>query len=91
MILAIIVWLFNEAQTSKGRLDTHFSFVNIKFRAFVEAGNDITTEADIYEALQHEGGIRGNTVMWLDGWKLNGPTIKKDPGPRTRSSGVTAW
>ena len=36
LTLAILAWLFNEAQTSKGRLDTHFSFVNTFFRAYIE-------------------------------------------------------
>jgi hypothetical protein len=40
-------WIFTKAQTGKGHLDMHYSFVNTKFRAYIEDGNDITIKEDI--------------------------------------------
>jgi hypothetical protein len=38
---------YTEAQTGKGRLDTHFSFVNTVFRTYVESGKDTRTEREM--------------------------------------------
>ena len=34
-------WIFTEAQTGKGKLDTYFSFLNTKLKSFVEDDNNI--------------------------------------------------
>ena len=59
-------WIFTEAQTGRGRLDTHFSFVNIVLKSFVEDGNNIDLEEDIFNALSFKGGIAGATVILFD-------------------------
>ena len=59
-------WIFTEAQTGRGRLDTHFSFVNIVLKSFVEDGNNIDLEEDIFKALCFKGGIAGATVILFD-------------------------
>ena len=62
-------WIFTEAQTGRGRLDTHFSFVN----SYVADGNDIATENDIFKAMQFNGGIAGCDVLLLNLSKLPKP------------------
>ena len=48
-------WIFTKAQTGKGQLDTHYSFVNTKFRAYIEDGNDITIKEDIFKSFWEQG------------------------------------
>jgi len=52
-------WVFTEAQTGRGRLETHFSYIKSELKAFVEDGSDIVLEDDILEALSFRGGIAG--------------------------------
>ncbi len=66
----VVVWIYIEAQTGKGRLDTHFSFVNILFRSYLESGKDIKTVQDMYAALCHNGGLMGSMAVLVDGDKL---------------------
>lgn len=44
-------WRYTEACTGKIRLDTHYSFVNLKLKVYVQDGNNVTTEKDIVDAL----------------------------------------
>ena len=37
-------WIITEAQTGKSKLDVHFSFLNIKFKSFIEDDNYIVVE-----------------------------------------------
>lgn len=60
-------WLFTEAQTGKGRLDTHFSFVNTVIKSWVEEDNKLDLEEDIYKALSYNQGLAGTTVVLLSG------------------------
>lgn len=70
-------WIFTEAQAGRGRLDTHFSYVNTVFKSLVEDGNDILTEDHIIDALAFDGGIAGTTGILLDCANLQGETISK--------------
>jgi hypothetical protein len=60
-------WLYYEAQTGRGRLDTHFSYLNRVFHSYVVDNNNIVVEEDIYSALQYRGGVAGTTVLLLNG------------------------
>jgi hypothetical protein len=64
--LKVIQWTYTEAQTGKGRLDSHFSFVNILFHSYAKGGHDIRTEQQIYDALCHNGGLMGSTAALVD-------------------------
>lgn len=71
-------WLFTEAQTGKTRLDAHFSFIKNRFQAYIEDGNDILIEGDIFKALCFNGGLAGTTVVWLNADALcSTKTLKK--------------
>jgi hypothetical protein len=56
-------WMFNEAQTGKSRLDTHFSYLNIHFKSYIASKNDLTCEDHIFDALQYRDGIAGTTAV----------------------------
>eukprot|EP00957_Ditylum_brightwellii_P203889 15336682-Ditylum_brightwellii.AAC.1 len=58
----IIRWIYTEAQTGRGRLDTHFSYMNLKIKSFLEDGNDVLVEKDIIRALSFQGGVAGTTA-----------------------------
>ena len=75
--LKVSRWIFTEAQTGRGRLDTHFSYLNVKFSSYVEDGNDMTTEQHIFQALAHNGGIAGTTSVLLDASRLVGKLLNK--------------
>lgn len=70
-------WIFTEAQTGRGKLDTHFSYLNTVFKSFIEDGNDILTEEHILDALAFNGGVAGTTGILLDCTNLRGDTISK--------------
>lgn len=70
-------WIFTEAQTGRGKLDTHFSYLNKVFKSFVEDGNNILIEEDILEALAFDDGVAGTTGILLDCSKLTGEAISK--------------
>ena len=59
-------WLFTEEQTGRGRLDTHFSFLNIKFNSYVEYSNDMVSEDNIFQAMTHREGVTGTTAILLN-------------------------
>lgn len=52
-------WIFTETKTDQGYLNTHFSYLIIIRKAFVEEGNNITLEEHILDALLCRGGIAG--------------------------------
>ena len=59
-------WIYTEVQTSKCKLNTHFSFLNIKFNSYVEDSNDIVVEDDIAGVITFAGGVQRTTVQWID-------------------------
>lgn len=59
-------WLFTEAQTGRGRLDTHFSYINVFLKGYVENDKIVTREEHIFQALSYNEGIAGTTVTLLD-------------------------
>ena len=56
-------WIFTEAQTGRGRLDTHFSFVNLHMHSYVGFSTNITTENDIFKATQFNSMALLQAVM----------------------------
>ena len=75
--LNIAKWIYTEAQTGRGRLDTHFSYINIMLKSYVEDGHNIDLEEDIVKALSYRGGIAGTTVVLVDASDLTGTTLQK--------------
>lgn len=55
-------WTFFEPQTGKSQCDTHFSYVGNALRSFVNAGHDMTTPRDIFDALK-EYPIANATIL----------------------------
>eukprot|EP00559_Dactyliosolen_fragilissimus_P007958 CAMPEP_0184871406 /NCGR_PEP_ID=MMETSP0580-20130426/40701_1 /TAXON_ID=1118495 /ORGANISM="Dactyliosolen fragilissimus" /LENGTH=1005 /DNA_ID=CAMNT_0027374063 /DNA_START=1121 /DNA_END=4139 /DNA_ORIENTATION=- len=70
-------WIFTEAQTGRGRLDTHFSYLNLILKSYVEDGNDVMLEEHILEAMSFRGGIAGTSGVLLNCEKLIGLAISK--------------
>jgi len=70
-------WVFTEAQTGRGRLDTHFSYINLVLKAFVEDGNNVVLEDHILEALSFRGGIAGTAVLLYNCSNLPSKTLEK--------------
>ena len=62
--LRITKWIYTEACTGKNRLDTHFSYVNLKLKLHVMDGNNVITEKDICEAISYYEGIAGTTAKF---------------------------
>lgn len=75
--IKIAKWIFTEAQTGRGCLDTHFSYINIWLKSYVEDGFNVTMEEDIVKALSHRGGIAGTTAVLVDATTLHGTTLNK--------------
>ena len=75
--IKFVKWIFTEAQTGRGRLDTHFSYINIMLRSYVEDGHNIDLEEDIVKALSYRGGLAGTTVVLVDASDLTGKTLHK--------------
>ena len=65
-LLVISRWIFAEAQTSKRKLDAHFSFLNIKLKSFVEDDNYIIVEDNIVQGISSLDGVKGTTVYLVD-------------------------
>ena len=65
-------WIYTEACTGKGRIDTHFAFIALILKSFVLKGNDICTEEDIYNAMSSGAGLAGTSAVLFDGSKLTG-------------------
>ena len=53
-------------QTRKSKLDIHFSFLNTKFKSFVEDENDIVIEDNIAKAIAFAGSVQGTTSKLID-------------------------
>lgn len=70
-------WIYTEAQTGCGRLDTHFSFVNVVLKSFVQDGNDVVLEDDIVNVMSFQGGIAGTTIVLLNCEELPKSSINK--------------
>jgi hypothetical protein len=49
--LTVVKWIYIEAHTGKGQLDTHFAFVDTVFQSYIESGKEIRTEQQIHDAL----------------------------------------
>ncbi len=81
----IVLWVNSEAQKGKTRLDCHFSYVDLRFRKFVQARNEILTGVDIFDALKLDSGIRGTTAILLDMRSVNRP-FKTVPAFQVNSS-----
>jgi hypothetical protein len=88
--LQIVKWINTEAQTGKGRLDTHFSFVNTLFKSYVQDGNNILTEDDIFNALCFQGGVTGATAILINGQNLHSfdKVLRDKKEFKTRKTGV---
>ena len=72
-------WIFTEAHTGKTRLDTHYSFINKTFQAYVEYDNEILIEDDIVKATSFNGGIFGTTTVLVDAENIFGKrALKKE-------------
>ena len=69
--------MITEAQTSRGRLDTHFFYFNLILKSFVEDGNDVTLEEHILDAMKFRNGIAGTMGVLVNFNELNGPSISK--------------
>ena len=65
-------WIFSEAQTGKTRSDTHYSFLNNNFQAYVEDENDILIEDYSVKTIRFNGGIDGTTDVIVDAAALFG-------------------
>ena len=70
--LVLSRWVFTEAQTGKTRLDTHYSFLNKNYQAYVDDDNDILIEDDIMKSIIFNGGISGNTAVLVGAVALFG-------------------
>ena len=81
-------WIYTEACTGKNRLDTHFSYVNKKMKAYVLDGFDIITEKDICDAISYHDGIAGTTAVLFDGAELEGPVLKNNKEFKASKTGV---
>lgn len=73
----ILTWIFIEAQTRRGWLDTHFSYFKLILKAFVVDRNDILLEDDIVHDLSFRAGIARTTTVLLDSAQLPRPATSK--------------
>ena len=72
-------WIFTEVQTGKTRLDTLYSFLNIKFQVYVEDNNGILIEDDIVKGISFNGGISRTAAVIVDAANIFGKrTLKKN-------------
>ena len=70
-------WIFTEAQTGRGRLDTHFAYVNCIIKSYVQDGNNIVLEEHILKALSFNGGLAGTSAILVNCSDLEGPCVTK--------------
>lgn len=75
--IRVVKWIYTEAQTGRGRLDTHFSYVNVILRSYVEDRFDTAIEDDIAKAIAHRNGIAGTAAVLINASALEGPALKK--------------
>ena len=52
------------------------------FKSFIEYGNNITTEEDMFNAFQYKWGMAGKKVILLDAPTINHPILKKISTPQ---------
>ena len=58
--------MFTEAQTGRGRLDTHFYIVNHVLKSFVEDGNDVIVEKTSLKHWDFVVALQGQQVYcWI--------------------------
>ena len=62
----MINWIYTDIQTGKNKLDTHVSFLNSKFKSYVEDGNGIAIEKDIARVVSFADGVQGTTAKLID-------------------------
>ena len=74
----VLNWTYTEACTGKFRLDTHFSYLNLKLKVYVVDGDNIRTEDNIYTAMTFENGLAGTVAILFDGNSLNGSVLNKE-------------
>ena len=65
-LLVISRQKFTEAQTGKNKLDTHFSYLNIKLKSYVEDEHAITIEEDVVKGISSSDDVQGTTVILVD-------------------------
>ena len=70
-------WIYTEACTGKGRIDTHFAFIALLLKMWVLSGKDILTEEDIYNAMGSGKGLAGSSAVLFDGTSIAGPVFDK--------------
>ena len=71
-------WITGEACTNKGRVDGHFAYTNIVINSYVEDGNDVTTEEQLFEGYKFRGGMKGSTAILIDAKGLDGQTVNSE-------------
>ena len=69
-------WTRTEACAGKNRLDTHFSYANVKLKSHVMDGHDVITEKDTCDVISYHGGISRTTAVLFDGGTLEGPVLR---------------
>jgi len=83
-------WINMEAYTGKDFIDTHFSFINGRLQAYVLAGNNITTQQEIFQALSWKKGLAGTSVFILDFSGLESlPYVQKTKSMRGKKPAAT--
>ena len=83
-------WINMEAYTGKDFIDTHFSFINRRLEAYVNNGNNVTTQQEIFEALSWKNGLAGTTTYVLDFTGLSSlPYVQKTKGMRGKKPAAT--
>lgn len=90
----LVKWIVTEAQTGRGRLDTHFSYVNIVLPSYVENGFDKNLEDDIANTIAHRGGIACTFFVLVNASKFKGQALYETfKGCRTgnRSTHEVQW
>ena len=63
----------------KTQLDTHYSFLDKEFQAYVQDDNEILSEYDIMKTISFNGGISGSTAVLVDTANIfNKQSLKKN-------------
>ena len=83
-------WTNMEAYTGKDFIDTHFSFINRRLEAYVNNGNNVTTQQEIFKALSWKNGLAGTTTYVLDFTGLQSlPYVEKTKNVRGKKPAAT--
>lgn len=59
-------WIYTESGSGKTSLDCHFSYVNLQFEAFVQDGNVMSCEPNVFDALKYCDGIMNSSAYLLN-------------------------